>query len=355
MKNFSERKVLNTYKDNIFRGVPDNIVVCINKEINQNIIIPQLKTKKCYNIDCSDNWGIKQKNIINSVNGCECELNGCLSCDNLNLSENKRICKTCNDNFYPLENASLIYENYSECYKEPIGYYLDTNDKLYKKCFDTCETCEIKGDNNTHNCLTCNANFPIYINYNNYINCYKNCSYYYYFDNNHIYYCTINSSCPNDYPKLLLEKRKCVQEIKDVIENLIKTEKEDNEKEEIKYYDNIIKTVENIFSSNDFDTSDIDKGEDQIIKTEKMKITLTTTENQKDNINNDMITLDLGECETILRQIYNLSNNETIYIKMLEVSQEQMRIPKIEYDVYAKFNGENLTKLDLNSCQNNIC
>ena len=30
-----------------------------------------------------------------------------------------------------------------------------------------------------------------------------------------------------------------------------------------------------------------------------------------------------------------------------------MRIPKIEYDIYAKLNGENLEKLRLNSCKNN--
>ena len=57
-----------------FQLVPDNIVVCINESINSSIIIPQLKEKKCYNIDCSDNWKLKQKNIINSASGCECEL-----------------------------------------------------------------------------------------------------------------------------------------------------------------------------------------------------------------------------------------------------------------------------------------
>ena len=37
---------------------------------------------------------------------------------------------------------------------------------------------------------------------------------------------------------------------------------------------------------------------------------------------------------------------------MLEIFQEGMKIPKIEYDIYSKLNGENLTKLNLNSCQN---
>ena len=38
---------------------------------------------------------------------------------------------------------------------------------------------------------------------------------------------------------------------------------------------------------------------------------------------------------------------------MLEVSQEDMQISKVEYDIYAKLNGENLTKLSLDSCKNN--
>ena len=66
-----------------------------------------------------------------------------------------------------------------------------------------------------------------------------------------------------------------------------------------------------------------------------------------------MTIIDLGECEDTLRKLYNLSNNETIYIKMLEIFQEGMRIPKVEYDIYSKLGGENLNKFDINSCQNN--
>ena len=66
-----------------------------------------------------------------------------------------------------------------------------------------------------------------------------------------------------------------------------------------------------------------------------------------------MTNIDLGECESSLRRTYNLTDNEMLYIKMLEISQEDMRIQKIEYDIYAKLNGENLEKLSLNSCKNN--
>ena len=65
-----------------------------------------------------------------------------------------------------------------------------------------------------------------------------------------------------------------------------------------------------------------------------------------------MTNIDLGDCENSLRQNYNLLNNELLYIKILEIKQEGMRIPKIEYDIYTKY-GDNLTKLNISFCQNN--
>ena len=216
--------------------------------------------------------------------------------------------------------------------------------------------CEKIGDNKTHNCLKCNDNYPFEIKINNYSNCYENCSYNYYFDDENNYHCTINSSCPDNYPKLLNTKE-CIKngEIKTLIEDIIKNneEVEKTKEEEIEYYDTIIKNIEEGFTSENYDTSDLDNGKDEIIETEKMTVTFTTTKNQKNNNNDNMTNIDLGECEISLRKYYNLSNNETLYIKMLDVKQEGMKISKIEYDVYCKLNGLNLIKLNLSICQNN--
>ena len=51
-----------------------------------------------------------------------------------------------------------------------------------------------------------------------------------------------------------------------------------------------------------------------------MLITFTSTNNQKNNINNNMSTIDLGECEKLLREHYNLTHNETIYMRKLDIS-----------------------------------
>ena len=59
--------------------------------------------------------------------------------------------------------------------------------------------------------------------------------------------------------------------------------------EEIEYYDNLLKNIENGFTNNYYDTSNLDNGQDEILKTEKVTITLTTVENQKNNTNTNMI------------------------------------------------------------------
>ena len=155
----------------------------------------------------STNYKIEYK-INNDNNKCKCELEKCLACSAVSL--NKDLCIECNYNYYPIENDSLNTNEYINCYQEPQGNYLDFNDNLYKKCFYTCENCELNGDNINHNCLKCKKEYAFEININNYTNCYKECVFYYYFDNNNNYYCTMNFSCPNEYPILLEKRNECV-------------------------------------------------------------------------------------------------------------------------------------------------
>ena len=236
----------------------------------------------------------KNGNLINNSNikNCSCDLEKCSSCPIIVINED--LCLECNINngYYMKENDTNKFGGYFNCYKDIEGYYLDRNDLLFKKCYEACDTCEIKGDNISHNCLRCNNNYTLEIGYNNYTNCYKSCKYYYYFDKNKNYHCTVNLSCPNDYPKLIQEKNECTQfNIKDMIQNINKleilNETSDKKEEEKKYYDTILDTIESSITSEYFDTSDIDNGKEEIIETEKMKVTLTTTHNQKNNSNNN--------------------------------------------------------------------
>ena len=83
--------------------------------------------------------------------------------------------------------------------------------------------------------------------------------------------------------------------------------------QEIKQQDKILENFEKGFTSENYDTSELEKGNDAVTKTEKMTITLTTTDNQKSNVKNDTSSkVDLGPCEDILRSVYNISKDKKL-------------------------------------------
>ena len=57
-----------------------------------------------------------------------------------------------------------------------------------------------------------------------------------------------------------------------------------------------------------------------------------------------MTRIDLGKCEFLLRKFYNISINESLYIKKIDIIQEGMSTLKVEYNVYAKLFGNKLIK-----------
>ena len=378
LKNFIENDSLDTL--DIFKSVPENVVVCLNE--NSNKVKQSLMNKLCPSFDCLDDWKKNQKKKVTITNICydifnksilyKCEYQGLYYENSINgklinnstisycICKNKQ-CSSCS-NLSFIDLKYKIYEKEDEinlngdkkCYKDPIGYYLDINEYIYKKCYYSCKKCEIQGNNITHNCIECNNNYPIEFKVNNYSNCYEKCSYYYYFDENNNYYCTNNNSCPNEYPildKIECKKRNKITKIKEILDLNFLNNKIAKE-EKIKHYDSVLKDIEENYISKYYDTSYLVKYSEEIIEIENFSVILTTTLNQKNNINSNITNIDLGECEDLLRRTYNLSSNEILYIKMVEVSQEGMRIPKVEYDIYAKLNGENLEKLRLNSCKN---
>ena len=64
----------------------------------------------------------------------------------------KHHCKTCKSGY------NQIYgDNGGNCEKdkEKDGYYVDQNDNLWKKCYESCETCKNGGTEESNNCDTC--------------------------------------------------------------------------------------------------------------------------------------------------------------------------------------------------------
>ena len=136
------------------------------------------------------------------------------------------------------------------------------------------------------------------------------------------------------------------------IPKFIKNETEETKKEvEIKYYDTVLENIETGFVSEYYDTSNLDGGEEEVIEIDNMKVTLTTTQNQVNNTKNNMTSIYLGECEILLRKFYNISDDKLLYMKKIDVTNDGMKIPKVEFDIFCKLTGTSLIKLNKSICE----
>ena len=349
-----------------------------------------------YCIDCNEKCSLCSKEST--------EKNLCLSCNNL-------------DNYYEKYNKTLNFDSpFIECFKFPKGFYLDSIDLLYKPCYYSCSSCDKNGNKENHNCIECNNEYKFELKMDNYLNCYSECPSLYYIEeniNDTKYKCTLNSECPNNYNKLIKDLGKCIDKCEkegnykyeyrnncfnDCPEGTIRNnnslesdkkyfckpicEEEEpfeiiQEQKCVKYCtaeelnnnlcilnfksnnqensneDILIKNFEVFFTSENYNTSKIDQGEEEIYKEEAFTITFTSSKNQKNNINNNMTRIDLGQCEIELRKFYNLSDDKILYMKKIDINIPGMNIPKVIFDVYCKLNDTNLIKLNLSLCQNN--
>ena len=491
IKNFNENSY-NNYKE-MFDEIPDNVVICVNENDISDKLLPQINNKTCHLIDCSDNWKSKQKKIINvtglcinncnenslykyeyngrcydnCTNGffvdennnlkCKCELEKCLLCRPIALKNN--LCTKCNIDYYQIENDPSNLGEYINCYKDPAGYYLDTNDNFYKKCYYRCETCEIIGNNITHNCLKCNENFPFEFRVNNYVNCYENDSYFTSFItemnddtylndtklldystnekyepfynsypntiSNNIYHSyefpeltsnsykyseyfdstLITNKHPksnlityypeysqlnviiNKYPDSTLIKYNTYQESalipynytdyfigigtsyvlinnENVTQRIIKTSHsqviyEYNKGDSLSNncnFKNINNNTEifKIIADNIQSLYDPDDGKSQVIQGENGQIfQITNGKNELELLkgeflnNQNLSILDLGNCETKLKKVYNLNDNDSlVYLKQDNINSKASE-KNIQYEIYEPYN---FTKLNLSIC-----
>ena len=370
-----------------------------NEEILIKLIIDNNKYEIYYSLN-----GINLEKLNLSLCNYICREPKCLSCTQRSVFYN--LCITCNDNYYPkIYDASNIY-NYINCYNNIEGYYLDINESLFKPCYLSCKICDIKGDEENHNCISCDSNYIYEFNYQNYTNCYEKCQYYFYYDNKtNKNYCTLESKCPKEYNKLIPMKNQCIEycdmddiykyefqkkcyskcpknterknyycnikcpkeypfefissqecvsncNISDIQNKLCIINYQNNETESVAVFDGVVNNIRQELTSG-FDTSNIDKGENIVIEDKGIKLTITNTENQKNSEKDKNSTsINLGECETKLKEHYKIPLNKALYILKLDVPQEGMKIPKIEYEVYYNLDGKNLEKLDLSVCKN---
>ena len=87
-------------------------------------------------------------------------------------------------------------------------------------------------------------------------------------------------------------------------------------------------------------------------ETNGVLIRFTSTFYLKNHTYENKTSIDLGNCENILKDFYNISYNYTLYILLSEVAQEGMKIPKIGYELFDINEENNLVQLNLSLCQN---
>ena len=91
--------------------------------------------------------------------------------------------------------------------------------------------------------------------------------------------------------------------------------------------------------------------EDNTFQIGNATVQITNTEMQKNNSNKNISTIDLGECENVLREKHNLKNTTLpLLIFKVDYYPNDSLIPIIGYEVYSPID---LTMLNLSYCSNN--
>ena len=88
---------------------------------------------------------------------------------------------------------------------------------------------------------------------------------------------------------------------------------------------------------------------DLLIQDENFIYQLTTSDNQKFNIYDNLSSINLGECENLLHEYYNISENEPLLIFKIDTFEKGLLIPKVDYEI---FNLKTKKQLNLTICEN---
>ena len=341
--------------------------------------------------------------VSNCINGyyldssenkiCKCSSNiECKECSDESLKLN--LCISCNDGYYQKNDDIPNEHSFIKCYKNPEGYYLDND--TYKSCYSTCKNCSVGGDKNNNNCIECKSGYIL--DYNQ--NCQEICPFYYYYNSSNNYQCTEDYNCPKEQNKLIKEKNKCISNcnkddiyqyefnntcfekcpdgtylskdnnflciyrknisnetnnyqdyrkcnVTDFFNGICKINNSDPTK-----IDEIIKNIRNELTNGTFGTLLLnltDDGlKDLLVKINDTTYQLTTTDNQKNNEYTDISTIELGECENILKNHYHIDQNKALIIFKIDYYMPGISIPIIGYEV---FNPNTKEKLDLSLCK----
>ena len=227
------------------------------------------------------------------------------------------------------------------------------------KCYKTCEKCLYRGDKSIHYCEKCSSKYPYYIltNYklNTSINCYESCPENYISENNNKYSCIkkiISTKekveCFEDSPYEIIENGTCVKDCSAInfFMEICKINYDNIEAKE-----KLINNIKNEIKSgalNSFLINITNNHIDLLINDDNKniyQITSTFNQNYKDY---NISTVNLGECENILKKQYNININDSLILFKIDYYVEGLNIPIIEYEV---FHPDTKESLNLTYCK----
>ena len=140
----------------------------------------------------------------------------CETCSITSLLNNN-YCLTCNlnDKYYPVDFEYKINEqnDFIECYSEltkPENFYFDSENEVFKPCYELCKTCEFGGNKSNNNCTSCGFDLifrPREITKN----CVSKCPYLYFYNLHGQYKCTESNNCPSEANLLIKNLSECTK------------------------------------------------------------------------------------------------------------------------------------------------
>jgi len=181
--------------------------------------------------------------------------------------------------------------------------------------------------------------------------CYEKCPKGTHSTKENLYICEKNIyECIAKYPFVSVKNKSCLEECSchdffyDIctINNL-------NNRNQTNLIDNIIKCIMGGLLDHLLEHV-IDEQKIDVIKTANdTQYQITSSFNQNNKKYENISSIKLGECENVLKEIYDIPQNDTLIIFKTEKYIEGLLIPLIDYDI---FDPKTLEKMDLNYCRN---
>ena len=368
--NCSSLEVLNLYNFkynknisylNIFEGINPNVKSCINDETTRAVLGTNDNINLECNSDCFNNDYLK---LILFKNDFNCLLE-CSYDKKYKFEYNNNCYEICPNNTHVSYHNEFLCEddykcpefdyNITECeLKVKDGFYLDKNDGIYKRCYYSCKSCDYSGNEIFNNCTECKEefiyrDFDYYINKGKYINCRKDCPYkMFYHENNYI--CTEIDSCTENYSKLINGTNLCIDDCQK--DDLYKIEYNNTcflnnlavkDKKISSFFEDIVNhKYDDVISNITQNKKDFVQQENDMI------FQITTSENQKNNNNSNISTIDLGDCEDRLKDIYHINKSLPLIIFKIDYNSPDTLIPIIGYEIYHPIS---YIRLNLSYCE----